>query len=68
MKTFFFGLHLILDRKIGLILGETIFILIYVLLKFSEIPAPPPPFQNPAYATDGSDNHVCFAYLQVAFL
>ena len=37
----------------GLILGEKIFILIFVLLKFSEFPAPPPPpFLNPAYATD----------------
>ena len=36
----FFGLHLILDRKTGLILGEKIFILIFVLLKFSEVPAP----------------------------
>ena len=35
----------------GLILGEKIFILIFVLLKFSEFPGPPP-FQNPAYATD----------------
>ena len=32
------------------------FILIFVLLKFSEVPAPPPPppFQNPAYATASS--------------
>ena len=33
----------------GLILGENIFILIFVL-KISEFPAPSPPFQNPAYA------------------
>ena len=38
---FFFGLHLILDRKTGLILGGKIFILIFVILKFSEFPAPP---------------------------
>ena len=23
----------------------------FVFLKFSEVPGPPPPFQNPAYAT-----------------
>ena len=50
---FLFGLQLILDRKIGLILGDTIFILNFVLLKFSEFPAPPS-FQNPAYATAGT--------------
>ena len=43
MKTFFFGLHLCLDRKTGLILGEKIFILILVLLKFSEFSATPTP-------------------------
>ena len=37
-------------QKNGLMLGETIFILIFVLLKFSEVPGPYPPFQNPAYA------------------
>ena len=52
LKTFFFWSSptVILDRKIGLILGEIIFILIFVLLDFSEVPAPPP-FQNLAYAT-----------------
>ena len=38
-------------QKIGLILGETVFI----LLRFSEVPGPtPPPFQNPAYDTIGN--------------
>ena len=49
----FFGLHLILDRQTGLILGGKIFILTFVLLKFSEFPAPLP-FQNPAYTTGRS--------------
>ena len=35
-------------RKIELNLSETMFIPTFVLLKFSEVPAPP--FQNPAYA------------------
>ena len=39
----FFSLHLIFGQKIRLILGETIYILIYVL-KFTEVPAPPPTF------------------------
>ena len=31
------------------------FIPIFILLKFSEVPSPPPPpFQNPAYATVSS--------------
>ena len=39
-------------QKIGLILGETVFI----LLRFSEVPGPPPPsFQNPAYDTIGNN-------------
>ena len=53
-KPFFFGLHLILGRKTGLVLGWKIFILVFINLKFSEFPAPPPPFENPAYATGRS--------------
>ena len=38
-----------------MILGEKIFILVFVILKFSEFPdpppPPPPPFENPAYTT-----------------
>ena len=49
---FFFWSSANFGRKIGLILGETIFVLIFVHLKFSEVSVPPPPFQNPAYATD----------------
>ena len=41
----------------GLILGGKIFILTFVLLKFSKLPAPPPPFQNPAYATAPESNY-----------
>ena len=43
MKTFFFGLHLILGRKTDLVLGWKIFIPVFTILKFSEFPAPPPP-------------------------
>ena len=52
MKTFFFsfGLHVTLDRKNELILGVKIFILDFLILKFSESPGPPP-LENPAYAT-----------------
>ena len=49
---FLFSLHLILGRKADLILGWKIFILVFIILKFSEFPGPPPPFKNPAYATD----------------
>ena len=42
---FFFGLQLILDRKIGLNLGKKTFILMFVFLKFSEFPGPPPLFK-----------------------
>ena len=48
---FFFGLHLILCIKTDLVLGWKIFILIFIILKFSEFPGPPP-FENPVYATD----------------
>ena len=40
---FFFGLHLILGRKTDLILGWKIFILVFIILKFSEFPGLPPP-------------------------
>ena len=50
MKTFFCS-SLNFGQKIGLILGRTISDSDLVLLKFSEVPAPPS-FQNPAYATD----------------
>ena len=49
---FFFGLHLILGRKTDLLLGWKIFILVFINLKFSG--PPPPPFENPAYATSRS--------------
>ena len=35
-------------QKNGLNLSEDLFLLIFIILKF---PAPPPPFENPAYAT-----------------
>ena len=44
---FFVGLHLILGRKADLVLGWKIFIVIFIILKFSEFPAPL--FENPAY-------------------
>ena len=49
---FFFALHLILGEKWNEILVSQFQILIYVPLKFSEVSSPPPPFQNPAYATE----------------
>ena len=47
----FFSLHLSFGRKADLVLGWKIFILVFIILKFSEFPAPLPPFENPAYAT-----------------
>ena len=47
---FFFCSSPDFGQKIGLNLGGTISILIFVLLRFSEVPGPP--FQNPAYATE----------------
>ena len=46
-----FGLHIILSRKTDLVLGWKIFILVFINLKFSAFPGPPPTFENPAYAT-----------------
>ena len=45
-----YALHLTFDRKNGLIVDVKIFIQDFLILRFSESPAPPP-FQNPAYAT-----------------
>ena len=58
----FFGFQLILDRKIALILGEKIFILIFVLFKFSEFL--PPPFQNSAYATGWDVDQMLYLTLE----
>ena len=55
----FFGRHLNLGRKTDLVLGWKIFILVFIILKFSEFPAPSP-FENPANAT-GYDIFVGFA-------
>ena len=43
---------------------EQLLIQIFVLPKFSEIFAPPPPFQNPAYATDQQEEK-CSSILEV---
>ena len=45
MKTFFFALHLILCEKSDWFRLEQFSIQIFVLLTFSEVPAPPPPFK-----------------------
>ena len=37
----FFGLHLTFDRKNGLIVGVKVFILDFLILRFSESPGPP---------------------------
>ena len=38
---FFFGLHLSLGRKMDLVLGWKIFILVFIIFKFSEFLPPP---------------------------
>ena len=49
-KDLFFDFQLNLGRKRDLVLDWKNFILVFIILKFSEFPAPPP-FENPAYAT-----------------
>ena len=42
----------------GLIVGGKTFILVFIILKFSEFPAPLPSFKNPAYATNCASHYV----------
>ena len=60
-RPLFFGIHLSLSRKMDLVLGWKIFILVFIIFQFSEFPAPPP-FENPAYSTDAYPrNYPCLA-------